>query len=375
MKVCIVGASKRFTSGISYYTTCIANGFSEEHETSVITLRNIVPKFIYAGKKRVGKDITNLEFNENVQVFDGMDYNNPASWVKAALFMKKQNPDIIILQWWSASVAHMHLIAKTFARLCTDAKIIIEFHEVVDPYEDSILPLRLYSKYAGKLLRKNVDSYITHSTSDRKLVAERYAIAAEKIHVIPLGLFDHRGVSFNKEYAKQTLQIKESAHVYLSFGLIRKYKGIPYLIKAFNALPESVGQASRLLIVGEIWEEEELIKSLVRASPYRDHIRIINEYCTDTKVNLCFSAADTIVLPYTRSSQSGVASIAMNYGKPVIVSRVGGLKESMAKYEGTRFIPPENVEAIKNALLETFNNHENYSIPEDLTWKNITKNS
>ena len=79
----------------------------------------------------------------------------------------------------------MQLLLRLFASLTNKPKIIIEFHEVVDPFEESILPIRLYSKITGKLLRKNLDAYITHSESDKQLVAERYAIAPEKIHVIP----------------------------------------------------------------------------------------------------------------------------------------------------------------------------------------------
>ena len=73
----------------------------------------------------------------------------------------------------------------------------------MDPFEESILPIRLYSKITGKLLRKNLDAYITHSESDKQLVAERYAIAPEKIHVIPLGLFDQYGELLDMKRSKR----------------------------------------------------------------------------------------------------------------------------------------------------------------------------
>jgi len=148
---------------------------------SVICFRQLLPTFLFPGKSHVGKDISNLNFSSRVSVFDGMDYNNPLTWVRAYSFIKEQKPDIIILQWWTSSIAHMQLLLKMFAGLLHKPKIIIEFHEVVDPFEESILPIRLYSKITGKLLRKNLDAYITHSESDKQLVAERYAIAPEKI--------------------------------------------------------------------------------------------------------------------------------------------------------------------------------------------------
>ncbi|KKG07381.1 glycosyltransferase family 4 protein [Methanosarcina sp. 2.H.A.1B.4] len=61
-----------------------------------------------------------------------------------------------------------------------------------------------------------------------------------------------------------------------------------------------------------------------------------------------------LLVPYLRASQSGIAHIAMSFGKPVVVSEVGGLKESMAGYEGTFFVPPGNVESIREAVLNLF---------------------
>ena len=185
--ICIVGPSKRFLSGISYYTIRLANAMSADKDVSVVCFRQLLPTFLFPGKSHVGKNISDLNFSPTIPVFDGMDYNNPLTWIQAYRFLKAQKPDVIILQWWTSSVAHMHLLLKIFASLLHKPKIIIEFHEVVDPFEESILPIRLYSKITGKFLRKNLDAYITHSKSDKELVAKRYSISPEKIHAARRG--------------------------------------------------------------------------------------------------------------------------------------------------------------------------------------------
>ena len=367
--ICIVGPSKRFLSGISYYTIRLANAMSAEKNVSVVCFRQLLPTFLFPGKSHVGKNISDLNFSPELPVFDGMDYNNPLTWIRAYSFIKEQKPDVIVLQWWTSSVAHMQLLLKMFAGLLHKPKIIIEFHEVVDPFEESILPIRLYSKITGKLLRKNLDAYITHSESDKKLVAERYAIAPEKIHVIPHGLYDQYGEVLDSKEAKKALSIKEE-FVILSFGLIRKYKGVPYLIRAFEQLPSEVLEKSRLLIVGEIWEDRKELLDQIKASPSHDRITLIDDYVPDEKVSLYFSAADVVVLPYLRASQSGIAHIAMSFGKPVVVSEVGGLKESMAGYEGTFFVPPGDVESIRKAVLGLLGMSTRYEAP-DQKWDKI----
>ncbi|MDW5550895.1 glycosyltransferase [Methanosarcina sp.] len=367
--VCIVGPSKRFLSGISYYTIRLANAMPMEKEVSVVCFRQLLPTFLFPGKSHVGKNISDLNFSPRIPVFDGMDYNNPLTWIQAYRFLKAQKPDIIVLQWWTSSVAHMQLLLKIFAGLLNKPKLIIEFHEVVDPFEESILPIRLYSKITGKLLRKNLDAYITHSESDKELVAKRYSISPEKIHVIPHGLYDQYGKLLDIKEARRSLSIKDD-FVILSFGLIRKYKGTPYLIRAFEQLPSKILEKSRLLIVGEIWEDRKELLDQIKASPYHDKITLVDEYVPDEKVNLYFSAADVVVLPYLRASQSGIAHIAMSFGKPVVVSEVGGLKESMANYEGTFFVPPADVDYIKEAILGQFGERNHYEAP-DQKWDRI----
>jgi glycosyltransferase involved in cell wall biosynthesis len=367
--ICIVGPSKRFLSGISYYTIRLANAMSVENEVSVVCFRQLLPTFLFPGRSHVGKNISDLNFSPGIPVFDGMDYNNPLTWIQAYHFLKAQKPDIIILQWWTSSVAHMQLLLKMFAGLLHKPKIIIEFHEVVDPFEESILPIRLYSKITGKLLRKNLDAYITHSESDKELVAKRYSIPPEKIHVIPHGLYDQYGELLDIKEARRNLSIKDD-FVILSFGLIRKYKGTSYLIRAFEQLPSKILERSRLLIVGEIWEDRKELLDQIKASPFHEKITLVDEYVPDEKVNLYFSAADVVVLPYLRASQSGIAHIAMSFGKPVVVSEVGGLKESMANYEGTFFVPPADVDSIRTAILNQFGDRKHYEAP-DQKWDRI----
>ncbi len=369
-KTCIVGPSKRFLSGISYYTIRLANALSNHIPVSVICFRNLLPEILFPGRTHISKNISPLEFSPKIRVFDGMDYNNPLTWYRAYRHLKRVKPDVIILQWWTSSVSHMHLLLKLMA-WALKSRLIIEFHEVVDPLEESILPIRMYSRLMGTILRKNLDAYIVHSTSDKFKVAERYKIAPQKIHVIPHGLYDHYGGVMENRKAKEILSIKEE-YVILTFGLIRKYKGIPYLIQAFEQLPEDMARKSRLLIVGEIWEGREELLNLIGASRYQEKITLINEYVPDNIVPVYFSAADVVVLPYTRASQSGIAHIAMSFGKPVIVSEVGGLKESMGSYAGAFFVPPGNAGEIKKELVKHSGREKIYN-PPALGWEEISR--
>lgn len=351
-KVCVVGPSKKFLSGISYYTIRLANALAGDYDVSVICFRNLLPKFLFPGSKHVGKDLASLDYDKSVKVFNGMDYNNPLTWYHAYKALKHEGPDIVILQWWTSSVAHMHLLISLINAMSTKAKVIIEFHEVVDPLEESILPIRIYSRIMGRFLVRRASLYVTHSESDRRLVASKYRIPDERVLVIPHGLYDQY-TPISREEARKKLGLNDD-YVILTFGLIRPYKGIPNLIKAFGELPAEAATRSSLLIAGEIWEDREAVARAIAGCKYRERIRLVDSYIPDDAIPAYFNAADVVALPYLRASQSGVAHIAMAFGKPIVVSRVGGLEESMADYAGTYFVPPGDASALREALLRLY---------------------
>ena len=348
----VVGPSKLFMSGISYYTIRLANALSVNNGVSAVCMRKMLPRFLFPGKNRVGRQISALDFLPDVEVFDELDYNDPRSWSKACSFIREKKPSTIILQWWTCSIAHMFMMLVKAGKK-SNSKILLEMHEVTDPIENRNFLLRIYSRLAGKMLFPYVDGFVTHSESDKVEVSSAYGIDKSTITTIPLAPFDHYGNDWTQKQAKKELGL-DGEFVILSFGLVRTYKGIPYLIEAFNRLPKVVAENSNLLIVGEVWDDRETLLSSIHESKYSDRIRLVDEYVPDEEVPVYFSASDVICLPYLRASQSAVAHIGITFGKPMIVSSVGGLKESMSCYEGTSFVPPADADAIADEIAGQF---------------------
>jgi glycosyltransferase involved in cell wall biosynthesis len=368
-KICIFGPSKHFFSGLSYYTIRVSNALAEENEVSVVLFRKLLPKLLFPGRKHVGKDLSDLNLSGEIDE-RYIDWDSPLSWLRAYHFLRRGNPQILIFQWWTSSVGHIYAIFKLINRLFLHKKIIVEFHEVVDPLEESILPIRIYSRIIGRIITKNITA-ITHSNADKELIAEKYRLPSKDISVIPLGPFDHFK-KINKEEARRRLGITDN-YVILYFGLIRKYKGVNHLVEGFSQIPEEKVRPMRLLVVGEVWDDLGL-EELIEASPHRDKISLRDEYVPDDDVSLYFSAADLLVLPYLRASQSGVAHIAITYGIPVITTKVGGLAESMSSYEGATFISPGDPTEIKDEILRCFDISASRNIrSSEMGWEDIAK--
>ncbi len=375
MKICIVGSSKLFFGGISAYTIVMANAFAQrDHQASAILLRKLVPLFLYPGKDHVGKDDYSIEFKPGVPVYDGMDWYSPGSWIGAWRFLCREKPDAIIVHWWTSSVAHMQILVSLFSRLSGRRPVIIlEMHEVVDTLEEKIIPIRLYSRVAGRLLMRLCDLYIAHSEEARSSIIKTYHLAEHKIHVIPHGPYDIYN-PVGQEEAQKELGL--DGFVIMYFGMIRQYKGVPFLIEAFNGLPETIARQAQLVIAGEDWNDDQDIGPSLKGSTYKDRIHYIPKFIPDSLVPKYFSAADVLVLPYTRSSGSGVANIAASQGKRIIISDIPTLKESFENYEGASFFPVGDVSTLRDQLVNIYNQwkekgpqHYNY---KDNGWEYIT---
>ena len=367
-RIAIFGPSARFLSGISYYTTYLSNALSKRCRVNAILFRNMLPKFLFPGSDRVGDSLSTIEFSASVDVSECLDWYNPFTWFKAVKSIK--HSEACIFEWWTSSVSHMYLVIGILLKIWK-VPIILEFHEVVDTLEESILPIRVYSKVMGKLIRNLASEYVVHSEADRKLVSERYDIQEKRISIMVHGLYDQYSI-IDKETAKKELNI-DSEYVILFFGLLRPYKGASYLVRAFESLPETIRSKSTLVIAGEPWEDKEVL-SLVKDSPYSNQIRMFSEYISDEQVPYIFSSSDVLVLPYTRASQSGVAHIGISYGMPIIASKVGGLAESLDKYKGTVFVSPQDVQELAVSLEDVLVKKSGmvYPLPDSLQWDNIS---
>jgi len=375
-KICIVGSSKRFFSGLTTHTIFLANALAKRNQVSVILLRNLLPRFLYPGKGHVGKSNYLVDFDPELDVYSGMDWNSPRSWYGAYKFIKQHQPDAIIMLWWTSSVAHMELFLVLANRLKIKSKLILEMHEVVDPLEESILPIRLYSRLAGRMIMKRAAAFTTQSSSAKNQVAQIYKLDERRIFVVPVGLYqDYKRVS-DKNTSKKELGIEEE-FVILYFGMIRKYKGVPCLVEAFNRLPQDIARHSRLVIAGEDWGDETSLASMVDSSPYKGQITYRPEFVPDDMIPKYFSIADVVVLPYLRTAGSAVANIALAYGKPIITSELETMRECLEDYEGAMFTPVGNSAAIAQKLTEIDTQYKSgkamvYNPPQN-TWDEIAR--
>ena len=82
----------------------------------------------------------------------------------------------------------------------------------------------------------------------------------------------------------------------------------------------------------------------------KSSVKWITEYIPDYNINLFFSAADYVVLPYKRASQSGIIPMAYYFGKPVITSKIKGLEEIVINGSTGCTFDKLDIDALANVL-------------------------
>lgn len=359
-RVLVVGSGWRFTSGISYYTCSLANALASSLPTDALLMRQLVPTFLYPGRKRVGVRVNELDYDDSVTVYDGVDWSWGPSMRGATRFLRTRRPQVVVLQWWTGAVLHSYLRLARQAKK-QGATVVMEWHEVQDTGEARIPGVTSYvTRAMGSLLRQ-VDSHVVHSDFDLDQLTRAYDITADgtPVTVVPHGPYAHVRTPAVKAATTESTAATPAAPAagtapfnLLYFGVIRPYKGLEDLVDAFGALPAEVREHVHLTIVGETWEGWDAPLARVASSPARDQITVVNRYVTDAEATQHFAAADAVVLPYRRSSSSGPLQMAMSAGLPVVVTSVGGLVEAASEYQGVRFVPPADVEALTTALAE-----------------------
>ncbi len=354
--VCVVGPGKHFLSGMTYHTYSLVTALAERGPTSAILLRNLVPRRLYPGQARVGADLSHLRLPPEVRRAERLDWWWVPGMFEAAWLLLRRPPAVLVVQWWSAAVWHTQLALMLLAR-ATGARTVVEIHEVIDSAEARHPLARWWVRLVAPRLLERADRVIVHSESDRALVSSRLRVPGDRIEVVPEPPFDSYHLAASPGPLRVVANGRDaspgSAGVVdlLFFGTIRPYKGLEHLVEAFDRLCEADdGDRWRLTVVGETWEGWTEPARRIARSPHRRRITVVDGYVPDEDVDRYFAAADLVVLPYLRSSTSGPLMVAMSYGKPVVVTRVGGLPEAVDGYFGAVLVAPGDPAALAEGI-------------------------
>jgi glycosyltransferase involved in cell wall biosynthesis len=238
--------------------------------------------------------------------------------------------DVVHLQWLTMPLLDAHLLP--------DRPLVLTAHDLL-PREPRPGQLR-----AQLRLFDRVDAIVVHSDYGRRQLVERLGVATGKVHVIHHGAFEHVAAGPRAPLPAELASAADGAPVVLFMGLLRPYKGLDTLLRAWRQV-----SGAQLWIAGRPMMPLEALRA---ASP--DSVRWVPRFLTEGEIAALLERADIVVLPYSRTErfdQSGVLASALAFGKPAVVSDVGGFSE-LAATGAARLVAADDPDALGAALAE-----------------------
>lgn len=173
---------------------------------------------------------------------------------------------------------------------------------------------------------------------------------ATNVLLAPHGAFERAQEDPSYELPPGPLQI-------MTFGKFGTYKRVEILLEAFALLQKSHTQELALVIAGTSSPNTPTYLQEI-ANRYADVPNVhFTGYVLEEAVAAIFSAAAVVVFPYTSTTgSSGVLHQAGDYGKAVVLPRIGDLAELIAEegYTGEFFEPgnPQSLAAAISRILD-----------------------
>lgn len=267
-------------------------------------------------------------YRHSLRVFDIL---SNAGWL--ARKIKEFSPDVVHYQ---EDCKDSFMLALPWLR---GIPFVLTIHDPL-PHTGTDLRARRWNRFGfyTQILRHRCDAAIVHGEYLRKETEALLPRLKERVFSIMHGPLGQSSSSPAFDWEPGNL---------LLFGRLEAYKGLGHFVAAVQALRDK-GLMVKGVVAGRGEDLARHRETLLSDSSFELHEGFIPR----DEVARLFRRANIVVLPYTDGTQSGVAAMALGYGRPVVASRVGGIPELVRPGENGILVPPCDVASLGEALEE-----------------------
>lgn len=312
MKIVVLGPAHPYRGGLASIMETMAREYMRRgHEVAIYTFRVQYPSLLFPGKSQY----VDTPAPDDLRIERVVNTVNPLNWIAVGRRLRRERPDMVLMKYWTPFMAPCFGAIARIARGNGVTRVICQIDNV-EPHEHHIVDRPFNRYFLGA-----VDGFVYMS---EQVHGELKAYTSAPMLFSPHPMFENFGEAVDRAEACRRLGLDPDIRYMLFFGLIRDYKGLDLLLRAWaSARPEGY----KLVVAGEFYASREKYVSLIDESGLRDEVALHDRFIPDEEVRSYFSAADCLVLPYRSATQSGVTQIAYNFSLPMIVTDVGGLPE------------------------------------------------
>lgn len=344
-KVIIVGPAFPLRGGIANSNEELCRAMNAAGiDAKIFSFSLQYPTFLFPGKTQYDNGIG----PKDIIIETKINSVNPFNWLKVAKQIKHEKPDYVIFRFWLPFMGPcMGTIAK-LVKWGTNIKTIAITDNVI-PHEK-----RPGDKMFTNYFVKQCDGFIAMSESvlnDLNTFTNN-----DKKSFLPLPMNGLFGEKVNKLEALAHLHLNKNDKHILFFGFIRKYKGLDLLLEAMA--DERVKQLGvKLIVAGEYYEDSAPYLDIIEKNKLENSVILKTEYIPSDEVRFYFCASDMVALTYRTATQSAVTQIAYHFEKPMLVTRVGGLPETVP-HNKVGYVTEIDPKSIADAIVDFYINNK-----------------
>lgn len=262
--------------------------------------------------------------------------------------LHQQAPDILHIQ---NSYFHASPYLPLMARLAGVRHILITEHSIY-PQQPSLL-----GRLRKRLISHNISMTIAVSDAVRNALLTQYRYTQRQVRVIRNGVdvdtIAGRVVEMDRVAVRRSLGFTSDVAVIGVVANLRPEKGISHLIEAMPVILQSVSHA-RLVLVGDGPKRPE-IEALIHELGLTDYVVLVG---WQADVVPFLAAMDVFVLPSFFEGLNLSMLEAMAAGCPIVATGVGGTLEVITDHQTGILVPPADVVALREAIIQVLNNRE-----------------
>lgn len=336
----LLGPLWPYRGGIAHFLVSLARVLAKRgHTVRAVTFRRQYPDRLFPGTTQYddGPPPDGVPLAPRL-----LDTVNPVTWRRTARRIVSGGADVLVFKYWMSFFAPAFGVVARWVRRRGVRVICIV---------DNALPheRRPADRALARFVLGACDGLVVMSDQVRADV-EGLRLDVPVVQT-PHPVYDVFGAPVERAAARAALGLDADAPTLLFFGFIRRYKGLHVLLDAMPLVRAHL-PGVRLVIAGEFYADEDALRR--QAAGLGDTVRFDADYIADAAVSRYFGAADVVVQPYVSATQSGVAQIAYHFQRPLITTDVGGLAEVVPDGEAGLVVPPENPQALADAIIHFF---------------------
>ena len=276
-------------------------------------------------------------------------------WLRLLLWLRRERPEVAVFSdiRFPADLvcfALLRLLGIRTADICHNVR----------PFSpgagDRVVATGALTRRALDRIYRTFDVVFVHFDANRAEFLRTFSVPPERVVRIEHGnqalLRSLADPAKTPETFRREAGLAPDDRVVLLFGTLTGYKGADVALEAFPAVLAAEPRA-RLVFAGYPARDFDAAGMRRRARELRvgDEVRILPRYLAPGEIAGLIGAAEVAIFPYRAIFQSGAVPAAMEFGTPVVATRVGAIPEVIEDGRSGLLVPPADPGALATAVL------------------------